>query len=98
MKKFTTIIITLLLFLGGGPIACSDVDEYEIVTTNDHVTYMISRRGEIMASENFDTIFVFGHIDNMLVAKEITEYLNQQEPGEPFQYRRFYPDEEIKGP
>jgi len=97
MKNAITIIIILLLFFGGGLIGCSDVDQYEIIAMKDHDTYMISRQGEISVSEEFDTIFVFGHIDNRLIAEEITEYFNKNEMGKPFQYRRFLPGEGTRG-
>jgi hypothetical protein len=98
MKHFIVIIIALFLISGGSLIGCSDVDEYEIVMPEGHVTYMISRQGEFFSKDRFDVIFVFGHNNNKLIAKEITNYLNKKEPGASYQFRRFLPDENIKGP
>lgn len=87
----------MLLIFVVGPIGCSDTDEYEILVYEDQPAYMISGKGDF-SNERFDTVFVFGHIDNESVAKELTQYLNEQEPDEPFRYRRFYPDDDVKGP
>lgn len=95
MKNVIPIII--ILFFVVGSIGCSDGDQYEIIAYKDHDTYMISRQGEISVSEEFDTIFVFGHTDNRLIAEELTEYLNKNEIGQPFRYRRFLHNESTKG-
>lgn len=93
MKNVTLIIVSLLLlsFLVFGLIAFSDTDNYKIETPKGHVTYMISILGDFMP-KHYDTILVFGHGDNELVAREITEFLNKTDPRQdPFSYRIFDP-------
>lgn len=46
MKIYYIAIIVLFFILGGGPIGCSDTDEYEIVVYEDHPAYMISVKGD----------------------------------------------------
>ena len=42
--------------------------------------YTIWRPGGFISDENFDVALVYGFNDNRVVARQIVEFLNQEEP------------------
>ena len=46
----------------------------------DHPTYTITRKGVMFDNEHFDVVHVYGFSNNEEVARQITEFLNQEEP------------------
>jgi hypothetical protein len=51
---------------------CSDYPE--------NPTYTISKKGEYFTDRQYDVIHVYGFGDNRMVAEDIVEFLNREEP------------------
>jgi len=71
-----SVLTTATVFCG-----CSTgSDEYTVYTPQGHAMYTIWRPGGFISDENFDVALVYGFNDNRVVARQIVEFLNQEEP------------------
>ena len=69
MKIFQLVMVSVLVL--SILVACSD---------KTHETYTIARKGVLIQNEYFEVIHVYGFLDNLEIAREITDFLNESEP------------------
>jgi len=81
MTLFSRLSIAIVLTAAVTSYGCtSQSDEYVVSTTQGHAVYKIWKPGEIIRDENYDVALVYGFSDNPVVAQQIVDFLNQEEP------------------
>ncbi len=74
--RLASVLTTAAFFYG-----CSTgSDEHIVYAPQGHAVYTIWRPGGFISDENFDVAVVYGFNDNRVVAQQIVEFLNQEEP------------------
>lgn len=82
MTLFLRLCIASVLAAAATSYGCTakSDDEYVVNAPQGHAVYKISRPGGINRDENFDVALVYGFNDNRVVAQQLVEFLNQEEP------------------
>ena len=59
---------------------------YTSYAPKGHTVYTVARKGAFFPDENFDVVLVHGFNDNRDMAREIADFLNQEEPNTYFYF------------
>ena len=82
MKKLIALLLLLPVVVG-----CEqEADGYTTQVPKGHAVYSVTRKGAFFPDENFDVVLVHGFNDNRDMAREIADFLNQEEPNTYFYF------------
>lgn len=81
MNPIRSVCIAGVLALAAACSGCSKgIDEHTVRAPQGHAVYKIWRPGGFIKHEAFEVALVYGFNDNRIVAEQLVEFLNREEP------------------
>ena len=87
MNGLSKIFLLAVLATAAAFLGCSQGGVgYTAYAPKGHTVYTVARTGAWVRNENFNVVLVYGFNDNREVARQISDFLNQEEPNTYFYF------------